>query len=51
MTDGLAPVEVGISVNKTWLAQHHVTDINVYFKDPVNNVPFISPKAIIELRL
>lgn len=41
---GQAPVEMGISVNKTWLEEHDVEDINVYFKDPINNVPFVSPK-------
>ena len=41
---GQAPVEMGISVNKSWLEEHGVEDINVYFKDPINNVHFVSPK-------
>ena len=44
MSHGRAPVEMGISVNKTWMLENNISDINVYFKDPINNVPFISPK-------
>ena len=44
VSQGRAPVEMGISVNKTWMLENNITDINVYFKDPINNVPFISPK-------
>ena len=44
VSHGRAPVEMGISVNKTWMLENNITDINVYFKDPINNVPFISPK-------
>ena len=44
VSHGRAPVEMGISVNKTWMLENNISDINVYFKDPINNVPFISPK-------
>ena len=44
MSHGRAPVEMGISVNKSWMLENNISDINVYFKDPINNVPFISPK-------
>ena len=44
VSQGRAPVEMGISVNKTWMLENNITDINVYFKDPINKVPFISPK-------
>ena len=39
-----SPIEMGIWVNKTWMDLHNIADINVFFKDPLNAAPFISPK-------
>ena len=39
------PVELGISLNSTWMNNNNISDVNVYFKDPVNSVRFIAPKV------
>ena len=39
------PVELGISLNSTWMKNNNISDVNVYFKDPVNSVRFIAPKV------
>lgn len=39
------PVEFGISLNFTWMFLNNITDVDVYFKDPVNNVNFVTPKV------
>ena len=39
------PVEFGISLNFTWMSLNNITDVDVYFKDPENNVNFVTPKV------
>ena len=39
------PVEFGISLNFTWMSLNNIKDIDVYFKDPINNVNFVTPKV------
>ena len=39
------PVEFGISLNFTWMSLNNIKDVDVYFKDPINNVNFVTPKV------
>ena len=43
--DSSSPIELGIQLNSSWMMKNNVSDVNVYFKDPVNSVRFISPKV------
>ena len=39
------PTELGIRLRSKWMEENNITDVNVYFKDPVNSVRFIAPKV------
>ena len=39
----LIPAEFGIGLNKAFMDLNNISDINVYFNDPVNDIGFMSP--------
>ena len=45
--DGSVPLELGIELNKTFVKQYNISDLDVFFKDPFNSVGFISSKVCI----
>ena len=34
------PLEFGISLNKSWMSKNNITDVNIFFKDPINSINF-----------
>ena len=43
--DDSIPLEIGIGLNKTFMKQNNISDLDVFFKDPFNSVGFISSKV------
>ena len=43
--DDSIPLELGIEFNKTLMKQNNIRDMDVFFKDPINSVGFISSKV------
>ena len=43
--DDSVPLELGIVLNKTFMKQNNISDLDVFFKDPSNSVGFISSKV------
>ena len=43
--DDSVPLEMGIILNKTSMKQNKIGDLDVFFKDPLNTVGFISSKV------
>ena len=43
--DDSIPLELGILLNKTFMKQNNISDMDVFFKDPFNSVGFISSKV------
>ena len=39
----LIPAEFGIKLRRTFIVSNNITDINVYFNDPINDIGFMSP--------
>ena len=44
--NSIIPLELGISLNKTFMTLNNISDLDIYFKDPLNSVGFLSPKII-----
>ena len=42
----LIPAEFGIGLNKAFMDLKNISDINVYFNDPINDIGFMSPGVI-----
>ena len=45
MEEEFIPLELGIYLNKTYMEENSIKDIDISFKDPLNNVGFISSKV------
>ena len=43
--DDSVPLEMGIILNKTSMNQNNMSDLDIFFKDPLNSVGFISSKV------
>ena len=43
--DDSVPLEMGIILNKTTMKENKIGDLDVFFKDPLNRVGFISSKV------
>ena len=43
--DDSVPLELGIELNKTFVKQNNISDLDVFFKDPFNSVGFFSSKV------
>ena len=41
--ESLKPAEFGIGLNKTFMDLKNISNINVYFNDPINDIGFMSP--------
>ena len=41
--ESLNPAEFGIGLNKTFMDLENISNINVYFNDPINDIGFMSP--------
>ena len=39
----LIPAEFGLGLNKAFMDLKNISDINVYFNDPINDIGFMSP--------
>lgn len=39
----LIPAEFGIKLRRSFIVSNNITDINVYFNDPINDIGFMSP--------
>ena len=44
--ESLIPAEFGIGLNKAFMDLKNISDINVYFNDPINDIGFMSPGVI-----
>ena len=47
----LIPAEFGIGLNKAFMALKNISDINVYFNDPVNDIGFMSPGVMSSIKI
>ena len=43
--DELTPMVFGVFINQSLLRQNKITDMNIYFYDPINAVRFIPSKV------
>ena len=39
----LIPAEFGIILKRSFIVWNNITNINVYFNDPINDIGFLSP--------
>ena len=43
--DDSIPLEIGIGLNQTFMKQNNISDLDVFFKDPLHSLGFISSKV------
>ena len=46
----LIPAEFGKGLNKAFMDLNNISDINVYFNDPVNDICFMSPGVMTAIK-